>query len=158
MKRSGGATIRAMAERPPGQDVNTDDGPGPQCADGTDVSDGTARASGVLWPGNGQAGDDGRLDRAVCLCFGVSQRKVIHYCRRERPSVASRVSACLGAGTGCGWCVPFLRRLHRQVMAGDPDPGLPFDPEQYARQRAAHHATGRRDDQGPNPSTNPPEA
>ena len=51
-------------------------------------------------------------DDHVCLCFHVSLRKLVNYLERERPRVPSQLSECLGAGTGCQWCVPFLERLH----------------------------------------------
>ena len=83
-------------------------------------------------------------DDHVCLCFHVSQRKIVNFCRRERPPVISQISQCLGAGTGCGWCVPFLKKLHEQVMAGEPDPDLPVSPAEYARRRAVYRKTGQR--------------
>jgi len=81
-------------------------------------------------------------DDSVCLCFGVSKRKIVNYCRRERPPVASLVSECLSAGTGCGWCVPYLKRLHADVAAGVEDPDLPVAPEVYARQRQRYRRRG----------------
>ncbi len=84
-------------------------------------------------------------DDHVCLCFHVSQRKVVAYCRREKPPVASLISECLGAGTGCGWCVPFLKKLHAQVAAGEEHPDLPVSPEEYAAKRASYRKTGTRD-------------
>jgi NAD(P)H-nitrite reductase large subunit len=72
----------------------------------------------------------------VCLCFHVPQRKIVTYCKRERPAVASLISECLSAGTGCGWCIPFLKDLHRQCQEGVADPTLGIDPAAYARQRA----------------------
>lgn len=57
------------------------------------------------------------LDDIVCPCFHVSMRKVVRYVERERPKRASRISECLSAGTGCGWCVPMLRRIHREVLS-----------------------------------------
>jgi NAD(P)H-nitrite reductase large subunit len=42
------------------------------------------------------------------------------------------MSECLGAGTGCGWCIPFLIKI-----AEDPD-AFNLDnvvPEAYAKQR-----------------------
>ncbi|MGC4006074.1 MAG: (2Fe-2S)-binding protein [Pirellulales bacterium] len=51
------------------------------------------------------------LDDELCLCFHVSKRKVINYLRRERVVRASQLSECHGAGTGCGWCRPFLVKL-----------------------------------------------
>ncbi|MEM8738362.1 MAG: (2Fe-2S)-binding protein [Planctomycetota bacterium] len=83
-------------------------------------------------------------DDPVCLCFHVSQRKIVNYCKRERPAVASLMSECLGAGTGCGWCVPFLKKLHRQVQDGVETPDLPVSPEAYAEQRARYRQTGKR--------------
>ncbi|MEO0588606.1 MAG: (2Fe-2S)-binding protein [Planctomycetota bacterium] len=77
-------------------------------------------------------------DDHVCLCFHVSKRKVVSYCRRERPPVASLISECLSAGTGCGWCVPHLRSLHAQVMEGDANPDLPLSTDAYAAGRAEH--------------------
>jgi NAD(P)H-nitrite reductase large subunit len=60
-----------------------------------------------------------RPDDTVCFCYHVSLRKIVNYVRRERPPVASLISECLSAGTGCGWCVPILRKLHHDVIAGD---------------------------------------
>ncbi len=85
-------------------------------------------------------------DDDVCLCFRVSMRKVVNYCRREKPPVASLISDCLSAGTGCQWCVPFLKKLHAQVQAGDPNPDLPVSPEEYAGKRAKFRQTGAREE------------
>lgn len=86
-------------------------------------------------------------DDHVCLCFRVSKRKIVNYCRREKPAVASLISECLSAGTGCGWCVPFLKSLHKQVADGKPEPDLPFSPEEYAARRTNFRTTGTRDPQ-----------
>ncbi len=85
-------------------------------------------------------------DDDVCLCFRVSMRKIVNYCRREKPPVASLISECLSAGTGCMWCVPFLKKLHEQTMAGDPNPDLPVSPEEYASRRAKYRQTGEREE------------
>ena len=85
-------------------------------------------------------------DDHVCLCFHVSKRKIVNFCKREKPPVASLISECLSAGTGCRWCVPFLKRLHEQALAGDPDPDLPIAPEEYARRRLSYHQTGQREE------------
>lgn len=50
-------------------------------------------------------------DQAVCLCFDVSKRKVIQFLRTQTPVAPSQLSECFGAGTGCGWCRPYLKRL-----------------------------------------------
>lgn len=85
-------------------------------------------------------------DAHVCLCFHVSKRKIVNFCKRERPPVASVISECLSAGTGCGWCVPYLKRLHQQVMDGVEDPDLPVNPEEYARKRMRYRKTGEREE------------
>ncbi len=58
-------------------------------------------------------------DDHVCLCFRVSLRKLRHFVARTHPKVPSQLSECLGAGTGCRWCVPFLEKLHRQWASGE---------------------------------------
>jgi bacterioferritin-associated ferredoxin len=47
----------------------------------------------------------------LCLCFHVTRRKVENYIRIERPQRVGQLAECYGAGTGCGWCRPFLQRL-----------------------------------------------
>jgi bacterioferritin-associated ferredoxin len=83
-------------------------------------------------------------DDHVCLCFRVSLRKLTTFMNREEPRFASQLSECLGAGTGCQWCVPFLRKIHAQWSAGE-TPQLPVAPEEYARRRKTYHRCGRRD-------------
>ncbi|MFA7235264.1 MAG: (2Fe-2S)-binding protein [Phycisphaeraceae bacterium] len=85
-----------------------------------------------------------RDDDLVCLCFRVSKRKIVGYCRREKPGVASLISECLNAGTGCGWCVPYLKMLHEQCAKGEHEPDLPVNPQEYAKKRASYRATGNR--------------
>lgn len=82
-------------------------------------------------------------DDHVCLCFHVSLRKIRGYLARENPPVASLISECLGAGTGCQWCVPFLRSLHAQHAAGQ-TPDLRISPERYVQARLTYHKTGER--------------
>ena len=84
-------------------------------------------------------------DDNVCLCFRVSQRKIVNFLKREKPQHASAISECLSAGTGCMWCVPFLRRLHKQVMDGVENPDLPVSPEEYAGRRAKYRKSGVRE-------------
>ncbi len=83
-------------------------------------------------------------DDDVCLCFHVSLRKIRAYMEREDPPVASLISECLGAGTGCQWCVPFLKHLHAQRQRGE-TPDLKASPEDYASRRKAYHASGERE-------------
>ncbi len=83
-------------------------------------------------------------DDHVCLCFRVSKRKIVGYCKREKPPVASLISECLSAGTGCRWCVPFLEKLHQQCKDGIENPDLPVSPEEYAKKRGEYRKTGER--------------
>ena len=71
-------------------------------------------------------------DDDICYCYHVSMRKLVNFARRVRPVQASRMTECLGAGTGCGWCIPFLTKIAR-----DPDRfGIEeLTPEQYAESR-----------------------
>ena len=84
-------------------------------------------------------------DDHVCVCNRVSLRKLVAFMERTQPSVPSQLSECLGAGTGCQWCVPFLTRLFEQHQAGE-EPNLPVSPEEYAKRRLCYHRTGKRDD------------
>lgn len=83
------------------------------------------------------------LDDELCLCFHVSQRKVINYLRIHKPRVASQLSECGGAGTGCGWCIPFLKKLHRQSLeAVELGSALPTA-EEYAAARGDYIHAGK---------------
>src|SRR6478609_11923527 len=86
------------------------------------------------------------LDDKVCYCFHVSRRKLVNWTRRNNPKVASQLSMCGGAGTGCGWCIPFLKQIFRQeTEASGADPAADLDqltPEEYARRRAEYVKAG----------------
>ena len=82
------------------------------------------------------------LDAKVCYCFHVTRRKLINFIRREQPKVPSQLSACGGAGTGCGWCIPFLKQLHRQAVQGGETDLEYLAPEEYERRRAAYVRSG----------------
>jgi len=84
-------------------------------------------------------------DDQVCLCYRVSLRKIRGYLLREDPPVASLISECLDAGTGCGWCVPFLKHLHAQHVAGE-TPDLKISPQRYSEARTGFHKSGQRDE------------
>ena len=83
-------------------------------------------------------------DREVCMCFHVPLGKLVKHVRLESPRVASQMTDCYGAGTGCGWCRPFLERIFEQVKAGE-TPDLAMTEEEYRRRRAAYRETGRRE-------------
>lgn len=68
----------------------------------------------------------------------------MNFCRRRRPRVASQLSECGGAGTGCGWCVPFLRMIFLEWQSGESVRELEqISPEEYAQRRAAYIRAGR---------------
>lgn len=71
-------------------------------------------------------------DDRICYCYGVTMRKLVNFARRTKPRRPSQMSECLGAGTGCGWCIPFLIKI-----AGDPDAFrlAEMAPEEYAAHR-----------------------
>ncbi|KLU05906.1 hypothetical protein RISK_001757 [Rhodopirellula islandica] len=71
-------------------------------------------------------------DDNLCLCFHVSRRKVEQFIRVEQPRRASELSQCFGAGTGCGWCRPFLQRL---FDSSQPDSESLPEPERYQSDR-----------------------
>lgn len=86
------------------------------------------------------------LDDDVCLCFHVSRRKVLNFVRQTRPRRPSQITDCFGAGSGCGWCIPFLLKLHRQGL-GQEVLEEPPSAEEYEAMRAAYRqdvAEGRR--------------
>ena len=56
----------------------------------------------------------------------------------------SAFSECLSAGTGCQWCVPFLKHLHAQHAKGE-TPDLKVSPERYTKARLGFHKSGERD-------------
>ncbi|MGD2109714.1 MAG: (2Fe-2S)-binding protein [Phycisphaerae bacterium] len=77
-------------------------------------------------------------DDEICYCYHVSMRKLVNYARRTRPERPSQMTGCLNAGTGCGWCIPFLKKI-----ANDPD-AIRFDdltPSTYADQRQEYIKT-----------------
>jgi bacterioferritin-associated ferredoxin len=85
-------------------------------------------------------------DDKICYCYGVSLNKLWHFARRRKLSRASQLSECLGAGTGCGWCIPFLSRIHEQAREAPPEIDAPpvdlvnLTPEEYAERRRGYIA------------------
>ena len=84
------------------------------------------------------------LDDRICYCFHVRKRKIVNFIRITRPRRASQISECGGAGTGCGWCVPFLKKLFVEET-GDAIEGAAGDeltPGEYARRRGEYIIDG----------------
>src|SRR5438046_1132085 len=81
-------------------------------------------------------------DDELCLCFHVTQRKVVNYLRIERPQRVGQLADCHGAGTGCGWCRPFLEQLFNAAQDSTQlSPDLPAS-EEYARARSQYVQSG----------------
>ena len=80
-------------------------------------------------------------DDEICYCYHVSLRKLVNYARRECPKKPSQMSQCLGAGTGCGWCIPILKRIaaeHPSDILGDQTGVLALTPDEYANHRKTY--------------------
>lgn len=46
------------------------------------------------------------------------------------------MSECLGAGTGCGWCIPMLKKILEAAQGEQPDHlDEIITPEEYAERR-----------------------
>ncbi|WP_397570262.1 bacterioferritin-associated ferredoxin [Schlesneria sp. T3-172] len=96
----------------------------------------------------GDPDDAGRLmqlDDTICYCFHISKRKILNFIRVHRPRRASQISECGGAGTGCGWCVNYLKRYFaesQQDASNSPGTTEDLTAADYARQRAAYIKAG----------------
>ncbi|HEX4412250.1 MAG TPA: (2Fe-2S)-binding protein [Lacipirellulaceae bacterium] len=82
------------------------------------------------------------LDDKLCLCFHVTKRKVVNYLRVERPQRESQLADCHGAGTGCGWCRPFLKKLFETARANEPEADLP-SADEYSQGRTGYVRAGK---------------
>lgn len=83
------------------------------------------------------------LDAKICYCFHVTRRKLVNFVRQTRPRVPSQLSMCNGAGTGCGWCIPFLKQIFQQGTPGAAPELEQLTPEEYARRRAEYIRSGK---------------
>ena len=75
------------------------------------------------------------LNEELCICFHVPAHKVAKYIRLNDPPVASFCSDCYGAGTGCGWCIPFIEKMFEQIKAGETEPDLKLSGREYRERR-----------------------
>lgn len=83
------------------------------------------------------------LDDTICYCFHISKRKILNFIRVHKPRVASQLSECGGAGTGCGWCVAYLKKYFAEAQAGRAADAEGLTPAEYAKQRAAYIKAGK---------------
>lgn len=84
-----------------------------------------------------------QLDDEVCYCFHVTKRKILNYIRLQQPRRPSQISGCGGAGTGCGWCVPYLVKYFEAARQEGRLADDSITPEEYAAGRAAHIQAGK---------------
>jgi len=84
-----------------------------------------------------------QLDDEICLCFHVTQRKLLSFIRVQQPRRASQLSECFGAGTGCGWCRPFLRQLFADAAGACPSAESLPARDEYAQQRSEYIRDGK---------------
>ena len=59
-------------------------------------------------PPQGSASESGRM---VCACHGIGEKTILNAIRTQGLDSVEAVGQCLKAGTGCGSCVPEIRRL-----------------------------------------------
>ncbi|MCA9039184.1 MAG: (2Fe-2S)-binding protein [Planctomycetaceae bacterium] len=90
-------------------------------------------------------------DDEVCLCFHITRRKIENYIRIYQPKVPSQISECGGAGSGCGWCIPFLKRYFKQAQADQQVEEMTA--EEYAQARGTYIKAGKGT---PPPGATPP--
>ncbi|MCG3137580.1 MAG: hypothetical protein HJJLKODD_01427 [Phycisphaerae bacterium] len=83
-------------------------------------------------------------DDEICYCYHVSLRKLVNYTRRVQPHLPSQLHQCLGAGTGCGWCIPILLKIHQQCRDHDGpwEELVKMTPEEYAAARDLYRKSG----------------
>jgi NAD(P)H-nitrite reductase large subunit len=81
-------------------------------------------------------------DDKICYCFHVSRRKLVNFVRLERPKVPSQLSLCGGAGTGCGWCIPFLKQIFEHGARKGETELERLTPEEYEKRRAQYIRAG----------------
>lgn len=87
-----------------------------------------------------------KLDDTICYCFHITQRKILNFIRINNPRRASQISECGGAGTGCGWCIAYLKRYFEAAQTAGPLEATCTDdvePEAYARLRGEYIRAGR---------------
>jgi NAD(P)H-nitrite reductase large subunit len=84
-------------------------------------------------------------DDELCLCFHVTRRKVENFIRIEAPRRVGQLAECYGAGTGCGWCRPFLQRLFDAAQGSSAKEGGEADlpsASEYAQGRTRYVRAG----------------
>ena len=81
-------------------------------------------------------------DDTICYCFHVSKRKIVNFIRVHQPRRASQISECGGAGTGCGWCIAYLKRYFAEAQGSAGEGTEMANATDYAKGRAAYIRAG----------------
>ncbi len=83
------------------------------------------------------------LDDDICYCYHVPLRKLRNYAKRTQPQRPSQMTGCLGAGTGCGWCIPILMKIFDECRDGQDLSAdvVGMTPEEYAAARSNYRAS-----------------
>ena len=63
--------------------------------------------------------------------------------RVERPQRESQLAECHGAGTGCGWCRPFLKKLFEAAQKNECSAAALPAADEYARGRTGYVRAGK---------------
>ncbi len=71
----------------------------------------------------------------LCVCFHVPAHKIEKFIRLNDPQVVSQCSECYSAGTGCGWCIPFIERMFEDIAAGCDSVSTGMSAEEYRQRR-----------------------
>lgn len=83
------------------------------------------------------------LEDTICFCFHISKRKILNFLRRHRPRRASQLSECGGAGTGCGWCVNYLKKNFEDFQEGRDDADAEISQAAHASGRVGYLSAGK---------------
>lgn len=57
------------------------------------------------------------IGRIICSCFAVGEKTIIKTIKEKQLQNVAQIGNCLGAGTGCGSCVPELKALLESRLA-----------------------------------------
>ncbi len=79
-----------------------------------------------------------KLDEELCLCFHVRKRKIVNFLRLEKPHHLSQLSECGGAGTGCGWCRQYLKKLFEGAKENNLEEVVLPSADEYAKSRTGY--------------------
>lgn len=74
----------------------------------------------------------------ICMCFHVTQRALRKFIRLEKPVRESQLSECFGAGTGCGWCRPYLKMIFEASQTDQAGQQIEISAEQYSEARSEY--------------------